>query len=298
MPYLIKKVNNGFKVCKREQPSKCFSNKPLSKSTAVKQLKAIGISESGGSKPLDTNLYNKIKDSIYKQQPKHSLFRSARIVKEYKKAGGEYTDDIKPKMNIDKWFKQKWISLNDFLRNDIVKCGNSDTQTKFNEYPVCRPLSIAKKLSKSQIKDLIDEKNILKQKPLLTNKVLNTNRFNIKSTNTGSAKTSKFKNWLINNDIDPSVYLDFIKYLAKKNGYNPKLISFSLDPKKKLNYNGVDFGAYGYNDYIIYLYLELLGKLSKGTAFNKRNNYRKRAFSVYQKSDKFSPSALAFNLLW
>jgi len=45
MPYIIKKIKDGFKVCKKTNPNKCFSNKPLSKSKAMKQEKAIIISE-------------------------------------------------------------------------------------------------------------------------------------------------------------------------------------------------------------------------------------------------------------
>ena len=45
MPYLIKPVSNGFKVCLKRNPKKCFSNKPLSKSKAIKQEKAIILSE-------------------------------------------------------------------------------------------------------------------------------------------------------------------------------------------------------------------------------------------------------------
>lgn len=45
MPYEIKKVNGGFKVCKKDEPEKCFSKKPLTKETATKQRIAIIISE-------------------------------------------------------------------------------------------------------------------------------------------------------------------------------------------------------------------------------------------------------------
>jgi hypothetical protein len=88
-------------------------------------------------------------------------------------------------MNIKTWFKQDWISLNDWLRDKEVKCGNSDTKEKYNEYPLCRPKAIAEKLSKPQIKEMIEEKNKLKEKPLKTEKVLKTKKYNIKSTKTG-----------------------------------------------------------------------------------------------------------------
>lgn len=41
MPYTIKPVNKGFKVCKKTNPKICFSNKPITKTKAIKQMKAI-----------------------------------------------------------------------------------------------------------------------------------------------------------------------------------------------------------------------------------------------------------------
>jgi hypothetical protein len=45
MPYDIKKVPHGYKVCKKDEPEKCFSKKPLTKERATKQRIAIIISE-------------------------------------------------------------------------------------------------------------------------------------------------------------------------------------------------------------------------------------------------------------
>lgn len=45
MPYKIKKVSGGYKVCKK-QGSKCFSKKPFpSKKAALKQMRAIIVNE-------------------------------------------------------------------------------------------------------------------------------------------------------------------------------------------------------------------------------------------------------------
>ena len=51
MPYYLKRIENGYKVCLKKEPSKCFSKEPIPLEKAEKQLKAIEASEhpSGGS---------------------------------------------------------------------------------------------------------------------------------------------------------------------------------------------------------------------------------------------------------
>jgi len=118
--------------------------------------------------PTNQRLYDRIKAKIYKEQPVHSLYRSARIQKEYKKAGGKY-DGQKPSPNegIRGWFRDEWISLNDYVhRGDIVPCGNAHTQEDYGEYPLCRPLHTATRLGKQTIRSMITEKNKLKHKSL------------------------------------------------------------------------------------------------------------------------------------
>ena len=49
MPYIIKKTKEkgkvGYKVCKRDEPERCFSKHPLSEKKAQKQRTAIILSE-------------------------------------------------------------------------------------------------------------------------------------------------------------------------------------------------------------------------------------------------------------
>jgi hypothetical protein len=55
MPYILKEVRQdgktGYKVCKKQNPARCFSNDPLPKERAVKQRTAIILSEMGRSRP-------------------------------------------------------------------------------------------------------------------------------------------------------------------------------------------------------------------------------------------------------
>jgi hypothetical protein len=49
MPYILvpvtEKGKKGYKVCKRDEPKRCFSKHPLAKDIAEKQKIAITISE-------------------------------------------------------------------------------------------------------------------------------------------------------------------------------------------------------------------------------------------------------------
>lgn len=45
MAYIIKKVKSGYKVCKKDTPTTCFSKKGLPLKTAKKQRTAINLSE-------------------------------------------------------------------------------------------------------------------------------------------------------------------------------------------------------------------------------------------------------------
>ena len=130
----------------------------------------------GNGKPADKKLYDEVKKDIVKKNPKHSLFRSAAIVKEYKKRGGEYSDDNK-ESGLKEWFSDKWISVNDYYHDDkMVPCGSSDTKKKFEEYPLCRPSKIVKQMSDSQIKKMLKAKT--GPKPIQTAKILKTKKFN------------------------------------------------------------------------------------------------------------------------
>jgi hypothetical protein len=53
MPYTIRKINSGYKVCKKNS-SKCFSKKPFpTKEKAVKQLAAIQIATKNEKRLID-----------------------------------------------------------------------------------------------------------------------------------------------------------------------------------------------------------------------------------------------------
>lgn len=261
----------------------------------------------GNGKPKDEKLYKRIKEKIYENNPRHSLFRSALIQKEYKRAGGTYEkakgEPLEKAGKINKWFNQKWISLNDYIRGLILDCGSSDTEAKYGEYPLCRPLKLAEKLGKNKIKKMIEEKNKLEEKPLQTEKLFNTKEFNIKSTLTGTGK-DKFIKQLEKLNFPPEAYLMVAREVAKREGYDPEKLTFSNNNDNKLKYDSPEgikyFGKAGYGDYIIWLFKEKKGQVAGGYADMKRRVFRKShgAISKIHNLNKFSPNELSINILW
>ena len=110
---------------------------------------------------------------------------------------------------------------------------------------------------------------------------------------------NKFINQLKAIDLTPKKYLKMAKFVAKNRDYNSDLLTISNDGIHKLEYNNIPFGRIGYNDKIIYAWLEINNKIPLGTMKNKYINYRKRAEKVMkQTNNMFSPSALAYFILW
>ena len=84
MPYTIKKVKDGYKVCKKGNESECFSKQGLPKERAEKQEKAIIISElKGGLKPLTARVGGKV-------------LLKKKIVDEYFPSPGTYSTYVEP----------------------------------------------------------------------------------------------------------------------------------------------------------------------------------------------------------
>lgn len=93
--------------------------------------------------PKDKVLYDKVKkiaDEIYK---KSSAYKSGYIVQEYKRRGGEYFDDKKPK-ELKRWYQEKWEDI-----------GRKD-------YPVYRPTVRVNKQTPLTVKE-IDPKQLKEQ---------------------------------------------------------------------------------------------------------------------------------------
>lgn len=96
-------------------------------------------------KPLDIKLYNKIKLLADKKFiAKTSIYKSSWIVKEYKKAGGKYSNFGKGNgklTGLKRWYMEKWVDLNRPIYKGKKVIGYKPCGRNFNSkvYPLCRP---------------------------------------------------------------------------------------------------------------------------------------------------------------
>lgn len=111
---------------------------------------------------LNPNLYKKAKEIADITYKRNGAYKSMFIVKKYKELGGKYKED--KKNNTGLWLEQKWVSVEDYLNNNIVECGSNKIGNN-----LCRPLfkkgqniltvkDIIKLHSKKKIKEVINKK--------------------------------------------------------------------------------------------------------------------------------------------
>jgi hypothetical protein len=111
--------------------------------------------------PVDNKLYDKIKKRIYKKQPKHSAYRSGKVVKEYKKQftkkygkrKSPYKGAKTKKRGLTRWFDEKWVNQ----RGEIGYKNKNDIYRPTHRITKKTPTT-HKELSKKQIKRARSEK--------------------------------------------------------------------------------------------------------------------------------------------
>lgn len=111
--------------------------------------------------PVNKVLYDRVtKQATSIFNSSRGIYRSAWIVKEYKRLGGTYTGkhpSVKDP-GLKRWFKEKWIDLNRPIygkSKEIIgyePCGRSDA-TK-GDYPLCRPMNRVTKKTPKTVSEL------------------------------------------------------------------------------------------------------------------------------------------------
>ena len=217
------------------------------------------------NKPLDTELYNRVKkiaDLIY---DKPSAYKSGYIVKTYKRYGGEY-EGTKDKEGLDRWFKERWTDIND----DV------------SLYPTYRPTIRINKntpITKSELNKYEKEKQI-KEKQI------------IKGDKNLQPFVSKEKIKELKKYSNPNIVFNKAKIYLGKN------VQIEISGRKDKKYmvknpennKWVHFG--GFNP--------PMEDFTKHKDTKRRDSYLKRATNIKGewKQNKYSANNLSINLLW
>ena len=99
------------------------------------------------SVPKDKELYNKMIERGKAMFPNAwpSAYASAWVVRQYKKAGGDYEGG-----NLDDWFREGWVDVVPLLKEGkIVKCGKG-------EGSACRPTKRINKDTPITLQELLE----------------------------------------------------------------------------------------------------------------------------------------------
>lgn len=112
--------------------------------------------------PEDLKLYAAVKaEADRKFASTSGIYRSAWIVREYKKRGGVYVGDKpKPSTGLTRWFREKWVDLNRPTKDGkgFEQCGReSATSADKTKYPLCRPSVRVTKETPRTFKELSPE---------------------------------------------------------------------------------------------------------------------------------------------
>ncbi len=100
------------------------------------------------SKPLDKNLYNRVKrETIKKFDVYPSAYANGYLVKRYKELGGRYSSSSstsgnlksRKKSNLKRWYDEKWVDISRKKKRSkgYETCGRKTSRS--GSYPVCRP---------------------------------------------------------------------------------------------------------------------------------------------------------------
>ncbi len=133
---------------------------------------------------IDKDKYIQARNHIKKLIPKHSAWRSMKIVDYYKNQLNGRIKEDKNKSTLRRWLEEEWINFSEYMKGNKVKCGDP----KFIDKSACRPLKrisketpitadeVLKKHSKQLIKKQLEIKNNNPQNIILDWKNMRTIR--------------------------------------------------------------------------------------------------------------------------
>lgn len=110
----------------------------------------------------NSSIYKKVKkEADDKFKSKTGIYKSAWIVREYRKRGGIFKGNKPKNTGLKRWFKEEWIRVDPKTGKTMMKngkrvpCGRSDTEMdKKVKKGLCRPYKRVNKKTPKTVKEL------------------------------------------------------------------------------------------------------------------------------------------------
>jgi hypothetical protein len=317
MPYIIKPVSDGFKVCKRDEPKVCFSKKGLPKARAKKQMAAIGISEArGGAKksPEEIAAHNAALEAARVKReaardpircPPNRLYDPSKTYSGTENVCLNNPDGTITYVDLGKiGYEPCYIGKNYYGSTTPEKCkelnraafAEWERTTHPENYYFFRPALKGLTAVGDLLVDAVPMPEIVKQG-------YKAARESTRASIEGDGR-DKFIAQLQRIGFSPEAYLLVARTVAEREGYDPDRLNFAMNDNNKLKYDSPEgvryFGKAGYGDYILWLFEERNNNVPRGFAEKKRRVFRKSHGAMTKKYNlgKYSPNELAINILW
>jgi hypothetical protein len=119
------------------------------------------------SNVLDPELYLAVKEEARAKFDVYpSIYANAWLVREYKKRGGRYAEGTPSRGGLKQWFAEEWVDLSRPLYDEygevvgFEQCGRAEAtpQRDTGDYPKCRPLATAMRMTPEQREDAVRRK--------------------------------------------------------------------------------------------------------------------------------------------
>lgn len=103
-----------------------------------------------------SSIYKKVKKEADEKFENHGIYKSAWIVREYKKRGGIFKDDKPSKTKgLQRWFNEKWVRIGKDGKPTNKPCGRSSKEMDKNvKKGLCRPVKRVTKETPKTAKEL------------------------------------------------------------------------------------------------------------------------------------------------
>ena len=158
--------------------------------------------------PINKKLYEDAKKKIMASYKKPSAFAHGAVVKEYKRLGGKYKDDGKPR-HLKRWFEEEWVDI-----NPLINVRNKDA------YPVFRPTKYVNKHTPTLFQDIPADK--LKKQFILKQKIKGDSRLPKFGEGIEEGEEGEEEDLYISEDISPNVDEELnIQNLPIDNPFHP-----------------------------------------------------------------------------